>query len=233
MPKKNIAIIPARKGSKRIPNKNARFFCGKPVIQFAIEAAINSEIFDQIIISTDSNEIASTAIDLGAHYSIKRPDYLSDDHTPTVSVIAHATALMMRDYSIQDLNVCCIYPVNPFIEATDLINGLNILNSDETTNYIIPVARYSYPIQRAIEINRNNKIKMLNPEHLMTRTQDLSDSYHDAGQWYWGKATAWVGREKLLDNASALVLPNWRVLDIDTEEDWRRAELLYRLLKSE
>lgn len=221
-----IAIIPARGGSKRIPKKNIREFAGKPAISYAIEAAINATIFSEIIVSTDDQEIAEISKKFGASIIISRPQSLADDVTPTVPVIAHAIESYLDVNKIENLEVCCIYPINPFIESSDLIEGLELLRLSPQTSYVLPICSYPYPIQRSVTF-RNSQINMRYPDNALVRSQDLEESFHDAGQWYWGRAETWIAQEKLLFNSKGIRILRWRCQDIDTEEDWKSAELLF------
>lgn len=231
MSAKNIAIIPARGGSKRIPNKNIKIFAGKPAIEYAIMSAVDSNLFADIIVSTDSKLIAEIAESIWPVKIIDRPPELSDDHTTTVPVIAHAINEYLVHSNIDSLNVCCIYPVNPFLSPQDIIKGLEILDSSPTISYVNPICSYPYPPQRAVRKD-NSIIEMVNPQLALTRSQDLEDYYHDAGQWYWGKSNSWLSGKNLLENSKALHIPRWRCQDIDTSEDWEFAEYLYELIKN-
>lgn len=223
----SVAVIPARGGSVRIPRKNIKPFLGKPSISYAIQAALEAEIFSEIVVSTDDEEIAAMSLGFGATKIIKRPDSLADNFTPTVPVISHAIRKISQTANSERIDVCCIYPLNPFVLPSDLIEGLRLLRESEEISYVNPVCLYPYPVQRAIEIV-NSKIQMVNPEHAFTRSQDLHERYHDAGQWYWGKSSTWLKEEKLLFNSKPLIIPRWRCQDIDTEEDWKMAEALFR-----
>ena len=226
----NIAIIPARGGSKRIPRKNIKDFCGKPMIAWAIDTAIKSSLFDHIIVSTDDEEIASIAMVHGAEAPFLRPLELSDDMTPTVPVVAHAVQECINlgwnvDY------VCCIYPCVPFLVVDDLKKSFDILN-DGNVNFIYPVAEYAHPIQRAMRQLKNAEMEFFSPQFELTRTQDLEKSYHDVGQFYWGMASSWLSHKKMHTDGLGMRIPNWRVIDIDNFDDWKRAELIFKALFS-
>ena len=224
-----LAVIPARGGSKRIPRKNIRSFCGKPMIAWSIEAALQSGCFDRVIVSTDDQEIAETAQRYGAEVPFIRPAELSGDHTPTVPVIAHAIRWQGQVGTLPEA-VCCLYATAPFVRAEDLKQGLNLL---ETTNcdYAFSVTNYGFPIQRALRIGKSGKTEMYYPEHVNIRSQDLEEAWHDAGQFYWGCATTWLAGTAVLSTSSApVILPRYRVQDIDTLEDWVRAELMFSAL---
>jgi pseudaminic acid cytidylyltransferase len=223
-----LAVIPARGGSKRIPRKNIKPFNGKPIIGYAIAAAIASESFDRVIVSTDDEEIAQVARVFGAEVPFMRPLELSDDHTSTLSVIAHAiTTYQSADWDMGE--VCCIYPCVPFISTQDLRAALEQLTSS-CAQYVFPVTVFPASIQRALRRLPNGSVKPFYPEFTETRTQDLETGYFDVGQFYWGKTSAWLNGLSLHLNGHTLEIPEWRVVDIDTPEDWERAELLYATL---
>ena len=227
----NVAVIPARGGSKRIPRKNIKEFCGKPMIAWSIEAAQKSNCFDRIIVSTDDAEIAATAQTFGAEVPFERPESLSDDHTGTTSVISHAVKWLVEDGEKFE-NVCCLYATAPFIQPDDLRRGLEILQEQECA-YVFSVTSFTFPIQRAIRITQGQRVEMFQPEHFMTRSQDLEEAYHDAGQFYWGTTLAWLDKSPLFEKYSApVILPRYRVQDIDTQEDWQRAEWLFKALRA-
>ena len=225
----NIAIIPARGGSKRVPRKNIKFFYGKPLIAYSIEAAKKSGCFDRIIVSTDDSEIAKTALEYGAEVPFIRPNNIADDYATTLDVINHAVKFCIeREMNIK--YVCCIYATAPFLLPEDLIKGLTYLKNDESLNYAFSATNFSFPIQRAIKL-ANNKVEMFQPEHLNTRSQDLEEAYHDAGQFYWGKKDAFLDAKPFFDENSVIVkLPRDRVQEIDTPEDWDFAEKLFSVI---
>jgi N-acylneuraminate cytidylyltransferase len=227
-----VAIIPARGGSKRIPRKNIREFCGQPMIAWSIEAAKASGCFDQVIVSTDDEKIASVARKWGADVPFMRPAALSDDFTGTLPVIHHAVKWMNQNVASVKY-ACCIYATAPFVSKEDLLQGLQLLK-DTGSSYAFSVTSYAFPIQRAIRITGNGRVAMFNPEHFQTRSQDLEEAWHDAGQFYWGTAEAWCEERPIFSEDSVPVtLPRHRVQDIDTPEDWKRAELMYRVLQAE
>lgn len=227
-----VAIIPARGGSKRIPRKNIREFCGKPMIAWSIEAAKASGCFDTIIVSTDDQEIAGTAKKYGAKVPFVRPPELSDDYTGTIPVIRHAIQWLETHVGKVDY-ACCIYATAPFVSVQDLQAGWSLINGAEH-DYAFSVTSYAFPIQRAIRINEQGRVAMFNPEHFMTRSQDLEEAWHDAGQFYWGTAEAWCEERTIFgEGAVPVKVPRHRVQDIDTPEDWTRAEWLFRALQAE
>tara|TARA_B100000575_G_C23053322_1_gene606343 strand:- start:209 stop:904 length:696 start_codon:yes stop_codon:yes gene_type:complete len=224
-----LCVIPARGNSKRIIKKNIKVFCGKPIIGWSIEAAIASKCFDKIIVSTDDSEIADLAKTFGAEAPYLRPKRLSDDYTETVKVISHSIKWEMENYKKPDY-VCCIYATAPFIQFNDLRKGLEILQSNNC-EYVFSATNYHYPIQRSFKISKNNKLEMFFPEYLNFRSQDLERAFHDAGQFYWGLTNSWLENKKIInENAIPFLIPNDRVLDIDTLEDWKTAERMFRII---
>lgn len=222
----NICIIPARGGSKRIPRKNIKPFHGVPMIARSIGAALASGCFDQVIVSTEDPEIADIARDAGASVPFMRPDDLADDHTGTVDVIQHGIRWLDDQGSRPDA-VCCLYAAAPFVRAGHLSAGQQLL---ENASFVVPVLAYPHPIQRALKIS-DGTLDMVDPDNRSVRTQDLDPCYHDAGQFYWGKTEAWLDGTPILGPKSApLILPREQFEDIDTPEDWARAELMYRLM---
>ncbi len=227
-----VAIIPARGGSKRIPRKNIKEFCGKPMIAWSIEAALESGCFDRVIVSTDDEEIAAVARQWGAETPFMRPAQLSDDYTGTIPVIRHAVE-WLADNGCAVSQACCIYATAPFVSPEDLKRGQQLLES-EACSYAFSVTSYAFPIQRAIRITGGGRVAMFNPEHFQTRSQDLEEAWHDAGQFYWGTAQAWT-QERLIfsEDAAPVTLPRHRVQDIDTPEDWVRAEWLFKAMQEQ
>jgi pseudaminic acid cytidylyltransferase len=220
-----VAVIPARGGSKRIPRKNIRLFAGKPMIGYSIESARRSGLFDQVVVSTDDEEISAVAREFGAEVPFARPSALADDHAGTTEVIAHAVD-WFTGRNIVVSAVCCIYPTAPFIRSEDLNEGLRLLQTGRW-RYVFSATRFVAPVHRAFRRTADGGLEMLFPEHFKTRSQDLPDVLHDAGQFYWGKPEAWLSRAKVFDRDSTVVpIPPWRVQDIDTEEDWQRAEAM-------
>lgn len=220
----NIAIIPARGGSKRIPRKNIKEFYGRPMISYAITAAKESSLFDHVVVSTDDEEIAQISKTWGAETPFVRPAELANDYTATVPVIAHAIkACQALGWEFD--NVCCIYPGVPFIQIDDLIGALDRLTGT-MADYCFTVTEYPSAIQRALKFLENGKMQPFYPEFERTRTQDLDTAYFDAGQFYWGKSEAWLTNPKIHSSGLGYVIPNWRVVDIDTSDDWARAEVL-------
>lgn len=222
-----LAVIPARGGSKRIPRKNIREFCGKPIIAWSIEAAFQSKCFDQVIVSTDDPEIADVARRFGAEVPFLRPAELADDYTGTAAVVRHAIE-WFEENEVTYEEVCCIYATAPFIRAEDIRSGLEILHSGNA-DYAFTVTSFPFPIQRAVKITSSGRIEMFYPEYYNARSQDLEEAFHDAGQFYWGKSSTWKeGTLMFSDKTVPIILPRYRVQDIDTLEDWDRAEMMFK-----
>ncbi|MBC3457525.1 pseudaminic acid cytidylyltransferase [Pseudomonas mosselii] len=227
----NVAIIPARGGSKRIPRKNIKVFCGKPMIAYSIEAALASGCFEKVVVSTDDSEIAALAREYGASVPFLRPGALSDDYTGTVPVIRHAIEQLSAEGKVPAY-VCCIYATAPFVNAADIKRGFALM-ADAAVDYAFSVASYPFPIQRAVRVTAQNRIEMFQPEHLGTRSQDLEEAFHDAGQFYWGRTSAWLEGRPIFGPCSVpVVMPRHRVQDIDTLEDWIRAEWLFKAMQA-
>ena len=224
-----LCVIPARGGSKRIPKKNIKLFCGKPIIQWSIEAALKSNCFDKVIVSTDNDEIASISQKIGAEVPFIRPKEISDDFTPTIPVINHAINFINQQYKKVEF-ACCIYATAPFVEPKYILDGLNNLLKNDA-NYAFSATSFPFPIQRAIKITSDKKSKMFFPNEFNTRSQDLEESFHDAAQFYWGKSSAWAKNKRIFDdNSIPIILPRHKVQDIDNEEDWLRAELMFKMI---
>lgn len=226
-----VAVIPARGGSKRIPRKNIKHFRGKPVIAWSIEAAKASGAFDHVVVSTDDAEIAQIAKTWGAEVPFLRPAELSGDFAGTTAVIAHAIG-WMQEQQWQLEAVCCLYPT-PFAHAEDLRRGLAALQSG-AWEFAFAVTEFDGPVLRSFRLHPEGGVEMFFPQYLETRSQDLPKVYHDAGQFYWGRPGAWLADLRIFDRHSfPVVLPASRVQDIDTAEDWRRAELIAATLDDE
>lgn len=228
----NIAIIPARGGSKRIPRKNVRDFCGQPLIAYSIEAAKACGLFDHVIVSTDDAQIREIANAYGAETPFVRPAELADDHATTVPVIKQAVAWVDEHIGKVD-KVCCIYATAPFIQASDLRNAYDVLIQKAVGGYVFSATTFPFPIQRAFKIKPTGLVEMFEPQNYMTRSQDLEEAYQDAGQFYWGSAEAYLSEKIFFSvDSMAYILPRHRVQDIDTPEDWKRAELMYEALRN-
>jgi pseudaminic acid cytidylyltransferase len=223
----NIAVIPARGGSKRIPRKNVKKFHGLPVISYAIKAAKKSQIFDEVIVSTDDEEIADIASSFGATIPWMRPMDLSDDYSTTISVMRDAVKRL--EVSFVDLeNVCCIYPATPFLSPKDLLHSFNVLESGNWS-YVFSGVRARISPLRYLSLGMSGEVVNHMPELGILRTQDLKDFYMDAGQFYWGKKSSWSsGLPIFADHSTIIELPHERGIDIDTMEDWNYAEYLFK-----
>ena len=202
------------------------------MIAWSIDAARKSGCFDQIIVSTDDAEIAEISRAYSAEAPFMRPGELSDDHTPTIPVIAHALRWMDQNAAPAEI-ACCIYATAPFLQPEDLQRGLEVF-TQSAGDYAFSVTSYAFPIKRAIRITPENRVEMFNPEYFETRSQDLEAAYHDAGQFYWGRAPAWLDERPIFSpDAAPVILPRSRVQDIDTFEDWARAELMFQAMHPE
>lgn len=224
-----IAIIPARGGSKRIPRKNVREFLGKPIIAYSIETALKSKLFDIVMVSTDDQEIANLAKSIGAEVPFLRSVKNSDDFATTSDVLAEVIEYY-KEQGTDLMNVCCIYPTSPLINAADLKEAHNKFNEGEF-DVLMSSVEYSFPIQRAFHLNGSNEIQLIKPEYIHSRSQDLKSSFHDAGAFYFFRVdpfmqhrTLWQGR------IGAFVMPESKVQDIDCLEDWKIAEAKYTKL---
>ncbi len=222
----NIAIIPARGGSKRIPRKNIKLFHGKPMIAYSIEVALKSGCFDKVIVSTDDQEIADVSRQYGAQVPFIRPADISDDHATTMDVMQHA--IQWCDDQGRDIEyVCCLYSTAPFVTDSSLLQGLHTLQN-ERCEFVFSATTFPFPIQRAIKLSSDGEVPMFSPEKELVRSQDLEEAYHDAGQFYWGKKAAFLERKAIFAPHSRVVLlPRNRVQDIDTQEDWDLAQALF------
>lgn len=223
-----VAIIPARGGSKRIPKKNIRFFCGKPMIAWSIAAAKESGCFDQVLVSTDDADIADLAQELGADIPFVRPAELADDFTGTNAVTAHAIRTLQQNGAVIEA-ACCIYATAPFLTAQVIRDGEQLLNQHQDAAFVVTVTEFEFPIQRAVTLDAQGRLVLREPQHLTTRSQDLPACYHDAGQLYWGRPKAFLDDLPVFaPHTLPLVLPKHRVQDIDTPGDWQRAELMFK-----
>lgn len=226
-----VAVIPARGGSKRIPRKNVREFAGKPMIRHSIECALRSQLFDRVLVSTDDDEIARVAVQSGAEVPFRRPAELANDFAGTTEVIAHAIGWLSGE-KVDLSAVCCIYATAPFLRPADLAEGLGILQAG-SWRYVFSATTFAAPVFRSFKMTPAGGVQMFFPEHFAKRSQDLPEALHDAGQFYWGTPQAWLERLMIFAEWSTSVrIPRWRVHDIDTIEDWDRAELTWRALQT-
>ncbi len=227
---KNLALIPARGGSKRIRNKNIKDFLGKPVISYSIETALKTNIFDDVIVSTDSKEIAEIASYYGAHVPFLRSSENADDRATLADVIKEVVITLEKQENIFIENICCLLSTAPLITEARIMEGCEQL-MNTGADAVIPVIAFSYPIWRSFKLSKENKLNMIWPEYMNSRSQDLPEVFHDAGAFYWVRKDAFIEQEKLyMAGTSALVLKENEVQDIDTIEDWKMAELKYKLL---
>jgi len=226
-----VAVIPARGGSKRIPRKNIRNFCGKPMLAWSIDAALKSGCVDRVVVSTDDPEIASVAQEHGADVPFMRPANLADDYAGTTVVVQHAVQWLISQ-GVDVSEACCLYATAPFVTAEDLRRGFDLL-VQSGASYAFSVTTYSFPIQRALKLTEAGRIAMFHPEHADTRSQDLEEAYHDAGQFYWGTRQAWLDAAAIYaDHSVPVMLPRYRVQDIDTQEDWERAVWMFEAMRA-
>jgi pseudaminic acid cytidylyltransferase len=226
----NVCIIPARGGSKRIPKKNIRDFCGKPMIARSIEAAKAAGIFDRIIVTTDAEEIAVVAKACGAEVPFIRPPELSDDHASTDAVVIHALN-WFKNSGIELEYACCLYATAPFVKPEYLRKGLELVKSAGASTGF-SVTSFPFPIFRGLKINQKGALEMFWPEHRLTRSQDLPEAFHDAGQFYWLNVRKYMKTPTLYaPDAVPIILPRHLVQDIDTPEDWARAEFMFQSLE--
>lgn len=225
-----IAVIPARGGSKRIPRKNIRPFCGKPIIAYSIAAAQASGLFDEIVVSTEDEEIATVARQFGATTPFARPNEISDDFTGTNAVVKHAVNWFIEQGN--DIShACCIYATAPLIQDRFIRQGYERLIGSDAA-FAFSITHYAFPIQRAVRLTSEGRVDSLYPEHRMTRSQDLEPAFHDAGQFYWGTARAFLDDVPVFSQRSiGIVLPRVLVQDIDTLEDWEQAEFMFRVVR--
>lgn len=225
----NIAIITARGGSKRIPRKNVKDFLGKPIIAYSIETALKSDLFDEVMVSTDDDEIAEMAKKYGAKVPFKRSEKNADDYSSTADVILEVLEAYRKN-NIEFNNACCLYPTAPFIN-TQTLQGAYELLLQKKFDTVLPVCSFSFPIQRALQI-KDDKITMVWEENMIVRSQDLEKRYHDAGQFYWLNIKSFLKEKKLFtSNTGSIILNELQVQDIDNEIDWKLAELKYQLNK--
>ncbi len=226
---KKLCIIPARGGSKRIPRKNIKNFLGKPIIAYSIEAALQSNLFDEVMVSTDDNEIAEIAKKYGAKVPFLRSEENANDYATTVDVI-NEVLQQYKEIGKSFQTACCIYPTAPFVSSNKLKEAFDLMMSNNFDS-VFPVMEFSFPIQRALKKDVNNKMTLFQPEHLNSRSQDLEKAYHDSGQFYWFFTNAILEKGKLwTDNTGVIVIKESEGQDIDTLEDWKLAEIKYKLL---
>jgi N-acylneuraminate cytidylyltransferase len=222
----NVAIIPARGGSKRIPRKNIRDFLGKPIIAYSIEVALKSGLFEEVMVSTDDDEIAKVAKKIGAKIPFMRSKDTADDFATLADVVDEVKEGYQNKGKTFD-NICCILPTAPFVTVSLLEKGFSLLTESDVDS-VRPIVRFSYPIQRAVK-QENGLLKMFDPEHVKTRSQDLEPAFHDAGQFYWMKFDEGMNGERKI----GFEVPEYLVQDIDTNEDWEIAKLKFNLINKD
>lgn len=221
-----VAIIPARGGSKRIPKKNIRRFAGQPMLSYSILAARETGLFDKIIVSTDSDEIAAVAREWGAEVPFIRPAEIADDYAGTTEVVAHAIRWLQAEGQPIEA-VCCLYATAPLVRAEDIVAGYRKLMAEKPA-YVFSATTFAFPVFRAFELRDRGEVSMLWPEHQTTRSQDLVEAYHDAGQFYWAPPESFLAALPVFASHSGIIhVPRHRVQDIDTLEDWKMAEALF------
>ena len=221
--KKIIAIIPARGGSKRIKRKNIKNFNGQPIIYWTLKNIIKSGLFKKIIVSTEDKEIKRKSLKFGADIVIDRPKHLADDMTGIQDTIKHAIHFL-KERNFEFDFVFCIYPCTPFLQISDLKKAISL--EKKQNKFIFPLVEYAHPIQRSMRFKKNGDLYFLDKKSGNRRTQDLEKTYHDAGQFYLANIKLWLSRKKMHSYSKGIILPNWRVVDIDNEDDWKRAENL-------
>lgn len=227
----NVAVIPARGGSKRIPRKNIKEFCGKPIIAYSIEAALSSECFDRVLVSTDDQEIAGVAKDWGAEIPFFRPADLADDVTGTNDVVRQALEWLEENESYEVQWAACIYATAPFLDAQTIQNGYDALTKSGA-QFAVTVSEFTFPPQRGLRLAESGGMEPFLEEWIHSRSQDLEPIYHDAGQLYWGRSQAFKqGLSLFARHSVPIIVPSSKVQDIDTLEDWERAELMYQAAK--
>lgn len=223
---RSLCVIPARGGSKRIPRKNVKMFCGQPMIAWSIQAAQQTGLFERIVVSTDDPEIAVIARDYGAESPFTRPADLADDHTPIVPAVRHALSCVEHEELRFDL-ICCLFATAPFVTADSIREGRDLMVADPRTDFAFTATRFSFPIFRAVGRQSDGTARMFWPEHHLTRSQDLPEAYHEAGQFFWASREALLVHDSIYTGRARMVpVPAERVQDIDTEDDWTRAQVL-------
>jgi pseudaminic acid cytidylyltransferase len=228
-----IAIIPARGGSQRIPRKNIKLFNGEPMIAHSIRVALVSGVFDRVIVSTDDQEIADVARACGAEVPFMRPADLADAFTGTAAVIQHALQCVSGTFDQSFEYACCVYATAPLLQARFLRQGFEALEAAPEKSYAFSVCSFGFPVQRALLVDGDGCVNAMYPEYRSVRSQDLPVAYQDAGQFYWGRSDAWLRGDTVFSPLSLpVILPRHLVQDIDSPEDWLRAEYLYAALKA-
>jgi N-acylneuraminate cytidylyltransferase len=225
----NVAIIPARGGSKRIPNKNIRNFCGQPILKYSIDVALSSALFDEVMVSTDSDKITSLAISSGAKVPFERTQKNSGD-TATLTDVLLEVIDNYKNIGKRFDFICLLLPTAPLISLRSIKTGYELLTQNHSFSSVVPVVKFSFPIQRAFRIDNRGLVTMFQPENKTIRSQDLEPAFHDSGQFYWIRTAHFLNEKSIFMQATAAMeLSELEVQDIDTEDDWKLAELKYRL----
>ncbi|EJP74776.1 MULTISPECIES: pseudaminic acid cytidylyltransferase [Campylobacter] len=220
-----LCVIPARGGSKRIPHKNIKDFCGKPLIAYSIEAAVNSGVFDEVIVSTDDENIAKLAREFGAKTPFMREANLSDDFATTSDVMKDAALKTSENFQ----TICCLYATAPLL-TSEILREASEKFETEQCEFLFAATQFDFPIQRAVKLDANGAVSMFYPQFERTRSQDLERAYHDAGQFYFGKRAAWLASKAIFaPHSRAFLLPRNLVCDIDTMDDFEFAQKLYKI----
>lgn len=228
---KNLCVIPARSGSKRVANKNIKKFYDRPIISWSIELATASKLFHDVIVSTDSQEIANISTSSGAVVPFLRPAKLSDDHTTTLDVMRHAIINFEEAFYLPDF-VCCLYPTTPLLQVEDLTKSFNILTThNDKSLFCMAVAEFPSEVQRALRLGKDFKLDPIDKKQEFVRSQDLEKYFYDAGQFYWGNSAEWLEKKSIHESSIGYILPKWTAVDINSEVDWKQAELLFGLLR--
>jgi N-acylneuraminate cytidylyltransferase len=227
----NLAIIPARGKSKRIPGKNIRSFLGNPIIHYSIEAALQSDLFDEVMVSTEDEEIAEVSRQAGASLPFFRSTEKADDYSPTGKVIEEVLSTYRQKFNKVFSTACCIYPTAPFVTAEKLQRGYKLLQESDF-EAVLTIVPFQYPVQRGVTVDNNGKVQLVWPENIEKRSQELETIYHDAGQFYWFKTNAFLETKRFLKmNAGSIILTPMEVQDIDEESDWQLAEIKYEYFR--
>lgn len=225
---KPIAIIPARGGSRRLKNKNIKFFYGRPILQRTIETIKKSKIFSKIILSSDSKKIINISKKLKVDSVIVRQGYLASNEAKTIEVIKDV--IKKIEYKNYDF-VCCVYPCNPLLSIINLKKTFKLIKK-KNKKFIFPISEYPHPIERAFVLNKDNEIKFLKKKNADLNTQNFKKKYHDSGQFYWGSTLTWIKEHSIHNNSIGYIVPRYKTVDIDTSEDWEMAKILFKGLKT-
>ena len=221
-----IAVIPARSGSKRIKDKNIKNFLGRPIISYTIKKLIDSRIFDRVYVSTNNKKIANLSTKFGAEVPFLRSKKLGGDNVSTVDVISEFL-LKLNIPIIKVKVVCCVYPCTPLMETKDIKKGIHLFLKQKKS-FVYPVLKYKHPVQRSFTITNTGKVKYFLPKFEHYKTQDLKQTYHDAGQFYISNPTNWIKKKKMHSDSTCFEINNFNAVDIDDEDDWKMAEFIYK-----